>query len=322
MFQRIPYNITLARPGVVISMLSSPLPTAKRRVVDFQIGQMIRTMALLQSPTSRFGNAASMLPPAPETWNWAQHRPSIRNSSETFTKWSDAFDDMLTSAIQDAQANQITASYDSIRRLQRRFANILDAVVEPRFVLLDAGLDTNVLVSFTSNSEVQEADSDKASEDKSWSPDERNCTDDEVGSVGGTSNIMVTGVRECTKGVFGDPLISSVFSWRPSKHLLSGFGTRLADTLEDINDEFETIAKTQRHVQIRMNLYRIYHALNAISVEYVRRDEGSDPRELKARKALVESIRELDLLEEHETAKRSWTPMEAASFKRARTKSP
>lgn len=319
MFHQTPYNITLARPGVVISTLSSPLPTAERRVVDFQIGQMIRAMSLLQSPTSRFGNAASIVPPAPETWNWAQHRTSIRSSSETFTKWSDAFGDMLNSAIQDAQANQITASYDSIRRLQRCFANILDAVVEPRFVLLDAGLDTNVLVSFTSNNEAQEVDSDKASEDASSSPDERNSPDDNVGSVGGTSTIMVTGVRECIKGVFGDPLISSVFSWRPSKYLLHGYGTRLADTLEDTNDVYESMAQNQRHVQVRLSLYRIYHALNAISVEYIRRDEGSDPRELEARKALVESIRELDLLEEHETAKRPRTPTEAASFKRART---
>lgn len=316
--QRLQYNVIAPCPGRVLSNLGSPLTAADRGSVDFQIGQMLRGISLLRSPTSRFGNAESILPPVPLRSNSEQRRASVQASSETFTRWSDAFSEMLNSAIQDAQANQITASYDSIRRFLRRFSHILDTVVEPRLVLVDAGLDKNVLVAMpeaeNDGSDTPDSGSDASEESQS------SRSSDVLPSI--ARSIKVTGLREWVKAIFGDPLLSIMLCQAPSEHLVSGFCTSLADTLDDMDEVSECLAQNRQHIQIRMNLYRIYHALNAISVEYIRRDADSDPRELRARKSLVEAVRELEVFDEAETSKRRRRRLEVAPSKRGRTLSP
>ncbi|EGX96572.1 hypothetical protein CCM_01229 [Cordyceps militaris CM01] len=311
------YNVILPRPGRLLSMLAIPLTAAERRSIDFQIGQMLRGMSLLRSPASRFGNAENMLPPAPQRSSSAQCRASLQAPSESFTKWSDAFGHMLQSAIQDAQANQITASYDSIRRLLHRFTHVLDGVLEPRLVFVDAGLDKNVLVA------MQEAESDEpgTSESDNVTADELDSSESESSGSAATP-VKVTGLREWIKPVFGDPLMSVIFCQAPSESLLRGFCTSLPDTLDDMDEVSESLCQKRQHAQIRLNLYRIYHALNAISVEYIRRDVDSDPRELRARKALVEAVRELEALDEAETSKRRRRCLEVTSSKRHKTLSP
>lgn len=316
--QRVPYNIIIPRPGTTISSLPSPLTLAQRKSVDFQIGQMLRAIALIRSPTSRFGIAESIVPPVPQRSSRAQRRTSVQQTSETFTKWSEAFGEILNSAIQDAQANQITAAYDNIRRLHHRFSQMLDTVTEPRLVLLDYGLDWNTLVSLQSDHNESDEDSVKSSSDESPSDDST------VSSIGDnhTSSIKLMGMREWTKAIFGDPLLALIFSRKPSTHVLSGFSTKLAVTLDDMRGISAITFREEYGIQIRLNLYQIYHALNAISVEYIRRDEGSDPRELRARKALVEAVRELEALEELETLKRRRSRVEVAPSKRSRACSP
>ncbi|OAR01297.1 hypothetical protein LLEC1_02716 [Akanthomyces lecanii] len=316
--QRLQYNVITPCPGRVLSTLDFALTVADRRSVDFQIGQMLRCISLLRSPTSRFGTIESMLPAVPQRSNCEQRRASVQESNETFARWSDAFGEMLHNAIQDAQSNQITASYDSIRRFLGRFTHVLDTVVEPRLVLVDAGLDNNVLVA------LQEVENDNSDASGSGSGAI------EVAETSGIINsspsiapgIRVTGIREWAKAIFGDPLLSIMLSQAPSEYLLSGFCASLVDTLDDMDEVSEALLQNRQHVQIRLNLYRIYHALNAISVEYIRRDEGSDPRELRARRALVEAVRELDTFDKAETSKRRRRRLEVAPSKRARTLSP
>ncbi len=316
--QRLQYNIIAPCPGRVLSTLDFALTAEDRRSVDFEIGQMLRSISLLRSPTSRFGNAENMLPPVPQRSNCEQRQASVQASSETFTRWSDAFGEMLHCAIQDAQSNQITASYDSIRRFLSRFTHVLDTVVEPRLVLVDAGLDKNVLVAMQeveSNNPVPSGNGSDTSE-----------VSESTGIIDSSPSmapgIRVTGVREWVKAIFGDPLLSIMLCQAPSEYLMSGFCTSLADTLDDMDEVSESLSQNRQHVQIRLNLYRIYHALNAISVEYIRRDDDSDPRELRARKALVEAVRELDTFDEAETSKRRHRRLEVAPSKRARTLSP
>ncbi|OAA41618.1 hypothetical protein BBO_05604 [Beauveria brongniartii RCEF 3172] len=225
---------------------------------------------------------------------------------------------MLHSAIQDAQASQITASYDSIRRCLHRFAHALDAVIEPRLVLIDAGLDQNVLVA------MQEADGDNSdmSDNESGASEKSNDSDSSDSSSNAATQIKVTGLREWIKPIFGDPLLNIRLSQTNSEHVVLGFSTPLADTLDDMKEVSESLSQNRQYAQIRLNLYRVYHALNAISVEYIRRDDDSDPRELRARKALVEAVRELEALDEAEASKRRRQLLEVATSKRQRTLNP
>lgn len=316
--QRLQYNVIASSPGRVLSTLHPPLSAAHRKSVDFQVGQMIRAISLLRSPTSRFGVADGIVPPVPERSNWEQRRTSVQTTSESFTRWSDAFAELLNSAIQDAQSNQITAAYDSIRRFHRRFTHVLDGVVEPRLVLLDAGLDKNVLVSLR-EAEDEASDPSSSDSDDSEASSSSSSSDD---SSNNTPPVQVTGLREWIKPIFGDPLLSMVLCQAPSENLLEGFCTPLTDTMDDMNEISEHLSEKRQHVQIRLNLYRVYHALNTISVEYVRREEGSDPRELSARKALVEAVRELEILDESESSKRRRRRLGVPPSKRARTSSP
>lgn len=321
-FKQLPYNLTYPSPGIAVAALSSPLTSAERRSVDFQLGQLLRAISLLRSPTSRFGTAESILPPVPERSNSSQRQNSIQNTVETFTKWSDAFGNLLNGAIQDAQASQITAAYDSIRRLYRRFSFVLDTILEPRLVIIDAGLDSNILVSERSRGDDSDDTSEDDDSEKNDSSDDSDSSSSSENSSDLKCSIKVTGLREWTKAIFGDPLMSVAFSRDPSKNLIQGFRTRLEGALDDLDDVSESRSREKRAMQIRLNLYRVYHALNAISVEYIRRDGGSDPRELKARKALVEAVRELEAFEEHETSKRRLPRIEAALSKKPRTASP
>lgn len=316
--QQLQYNVVAPCPGRVLSTLGSALTTEDRRSVDFQIGQMLRSISLLRSPTSRFGNAESILPPVPQRSGCEQRRASVQAPSETFTRWSDAFGEMLHAAIQDAQSNQITASYDSIRRFLGRFTHVLDTVVEPRLVLVDAGLDENVVVAMQGLECEDSGASDNDSDTLQLTESPGNI--DTSPSV--NPGVRVTGVREWVKAIFGDPLLSIMLCQAPSEDLMSGFCSSLADSLDDMDEVSEGLSQDRQHVQIRLNLYRIYHALNAISVEYIRRDDDSDPRELRARKALVEAVRELDKFDEAETSKRRRRRLEVVPSKRARTLSP
>ncbi|KGQ02508.1 hypothetical protein BB8028_0002g10050 [Beauveria bassiana] len=312
------YNVLVPRPGRVLSTIGSSLTAAARKSADFQIGQMLRRISLLHSPTFCFGNAEAVLPPVPQRSTPEQRRASVLGSRETFTSWSDAFGEMLHSAIQDAQASQITASYDSIRRCLHRFAHALDAVIEPRLVLMDAGLDQNVLVV------MQEADSDNfdTSDNESGASEKSKESDGSDSSGSAATQLKVTGLREWIKPVFGDPLLNIRLSQTNSEHVVHGFSTPLADTLDDMKEVSESLSQNRQYVQMRLNLYRVYHALNAISVEYIRRDDDSDPRELRARKALVEAVRELEALDEAEASKRRCRLIEVVPSKRQRTLSP
>ncbi|KAJ3499783.1 hypothetical protein NLG97_g45 [Lecanicillium saksenae] len=317
--QRLQYNVISTRPGEVLASLRPPLTAAQRASVDFQIGQMLRAISLIRSPTFQFGNAETILPPVPERSSWEQRRrASVQMASESFTRWSDAFGELLNGAIQDAQSNQITASYDSIRRFHRRFAHALDAVVEPRLVLIDAGMERNVLVSLqeSESGTCDTSDGDSDFSNKSGTSDK---SDPPICQV---PRAKVAGLREWTKPIFGDPLLSVVLCQTPSKNIVQGFSSPLVDTLDDMDEIAEGLSQKRQYSQIRLNLYRVYHALNAISIEYIRRDDGSDPRELRARKALVDAIRELEVLEEAETSKRRRRRLEVAPSKRPRTSSP
>ncbi len=301
---RISYNIVTCLPGQTISTLSNPLNVLERRSVSFQVGQLIRRISFLSSPTGRYGNAESMMPPVPAKSNWAQRRTVAQHSSMTYTRWSEAFADMVNVAIKDAQINHITASYEGIRRSLRRHTSVLDLVTEPRLVIIDAGLDHTVLIR-----RIQESNLEP--------------NHDKIGTFSTkesfVSTVQVTGVREWIKSVFGDPLLAAAFCSNQKESIFEGFNQPSDSIPSSCDEASDSLPNCSHDVRIRLLLYQMYHALNAITVEYLRRDNGSDPREMQARKALLEALRGLDSIEDLEVLKRPRDQIEASPAKRVKT---
>ena len=294
---RTSYNITTCLPGNTISTLSNPLTEPERRSVNFQVGQLIRRISLLVSPTGRFGNAESIMPPVPAKSNWAQKRTVVQHPSVTYARWSEAFTDMLNGAIRDAQSNHITASYDGIRRCLRRFSPILDLVREPRLIIMDAGLDHTLLVRRLLSENQEPSESENRA----------------------LSSIQVTGMLEWIKSFFGDPLIALVFAQEDRADIFEGFNKPLSHTTTLRDGNLKPTLECSKEVQIKLLLYQVYHSLNAITAEYLRRDGGSDPREMRARKRLLEAIRQLDSIQDMDVPKRRQYLSEASSAKRQKT---
>lgn len=301
---RASYNIVTCLPGQAISTLPNPLTDFERRSVNFQVGQLIRRVSLLCSPTGRYGKAEGIMPPVPAKSNWAQRRTVAQHSSVTYTRWSEAFADMVTEAIKDAQINHITASYEGIRRCLKRYSSSLDTVTEPRLVIIDGGLDHTVLVCRTPNHSLEPNDC----KTESLSTNEP-----------ATAAIQVTGLREWIKGVFGDPLLAAVFCSKYKESIFEGFDEPLDGLPRSCDEISESSIEHSFDIRIRLLLYQIYHSLNAITVEYLRRDSGSDPREMQARKTLLAAIRKLESIEELEALKRRRGRAEASPAKRVKT---
>lgn len=119
-------------------------------------------------------------------------------------------------------------------------------------------------------------------------------------------NIRVTGLRDGSNCIFGDPLLATVFSRdRPSREFLRGFSGRPFSlrprrmdhdpTDEDssynfamrINrDVYGDTIEAPEEAHIRLLLHQCYHAAVAVVKEFYRPHNDSTSRELAARKRL------------------------------------
>lgn len=92
--------------------------------------------------------------------------------------------------------------------------------------------------------------------------------------------IVVTGMRDWSNCVFGDPLFAAAFHRGDNDHLWSGFtspqaGEPGAEPVEDA-----------AHAKARMLIYECYHTITRVVREFYRPGKDSGKRELAARKAL------------------------------------
>jgi hypothetical protein len=115
--------------------------------------------------------------------------------------------------------------------------------------------------------------------------------------------LRLTGLRDWSSCVFGDPLLAAVFSdpqqpQPPSSAFLEGFNGEKPDPeYRPISHRpfplDETIIEGIDTAWIRILLYQVYHAVARIVGEFYRPRQDSSARELEARKKLNEVLARL-----------------------------
>ncbi|KAJ8063826.1 hypothetical protein OCU04_007685 [Sclerotinia nivalis] len=248
-----PYTIFEPTPGKALSALSVYLSLPDRQLIDKQVGSLTRSLASLTSPNGKFGTAAQVLPDP-----FKQSPPSAP-LGEGSTTWPEAFNTLLESILRDGEDMAVLLPYDVVRSHYQRLSWRMDAIKLPRLVLLDLG-ERNIMI--------------------------------ENGIKDGTSHIptkslKLTGLRNWSQGIFGDPLLSSVFE-NPSEGFIEGWKAG--------GDEDDLIEDTE-NAQVRLLLYRCYRAVVGIVTEYYRPQSDSSRRELENRRNLTAALSELEKLD-------------------------
>ncbi|TGO68614.1 hypothetical protein BOTNAR_0022g00220 [Botryotinia narcissicola] len=244
----LPYTIFEPTAGKTLSALSVYLSLSGRHLIDKQVGSLTRSLASLTSPNGTFGTAARVLPDP-----FKQSPPSAPLGSGSST-WSEAFNTLLESILRDGEDMAVLLPYDVVRSHYQRLSWRMDAVKLPRLVLLDLG-ERNVMI-------------ENGIKGSSHIP---------------TESLKVTGLRNWSQGVFGDPLLSNVFE-NPSEGFMEGWKA---------GDEDDLIEDTG-NAEVRLLLYRCYRAVLGIVTEYYRPQNDSSRRELENRRNLTAALSELE----------------------------
>ncbi|KAJ4255047.1 hypothetical protein NW762_009851 [Fusarium torreyae] len=322
----LPVEYNLIRPprGTTISSLSRPLSTSERRFVDFQNGQLIRRISSQVSPTRRFGIAADVLSVPPSV----VHHPPRRfegglSESKGADSWKIAFHSMMEAILRDGEDLTIMFNYSNIRHQFERFEHLLDAVTKPRLVVLDAGEGSNTLIIRTcetgrkANTPVDETTrtqpQPKSARGSSRKPDrgekgrydyrivisdETNKREDYVIMADDSNRVHteVTGLRQWSNCIFGDPLLATIFSKRPppSEDFWRGFDKPLPGH----EATSSSLIEDEENAHIRILLYECYHAVVSLVGEYYRPQNDSNRRELAARKHLGNVLTRLEELDD------------------------
>jgi hypothetical protein len=254
-----PYTIFEQTPGKTLSNLSIYLSIPERQLIDKQIGSLTRSLASLTSPTGTFGTAARVLPDP-----FKQSSPSAPQGEGSPT-WTEAFNNLLESILRDGEDMAVLLPYDVVRAHYQRLSWRLDAVTLPRLVLLDLG-EKNILIE---NGAPSTAPSSSSTSTSSTMP---------------TKPPKVTGLRSWSQGIFGDPLLCSVFE-NPSASFLEGWNAR---------PDAEPLIEDPANADVRLLLYRCYRAVVGIVTEYYRPQPDSSRRELENRRNLTSALADLE----------------------------
>lgn len=256
-----PYNLFTSPPGQALSSLPRSLTPMEYKSFQFQVGQLIRRISLLRSPNGRFGYAQHIVPPVPSETNWIRHNAMVNTTGTSYPRWSDAFSAMFLNLTDDVENLGVNISRQRLESVFNRFKHFLDGVDEPRLLLLDAGSATNTLVQMTNS--ISEA------------------------------GIKVTGLREWSCGVFGDPLLTAAFTDGTNTDLWDGYYTSLGPDAANTDYTGSPIAD-RNHVFIRLLLYQIYHGLVTVVKAIVSRHPDRYDIEMQGRKKMMSSVRKLD----------------------------
>ncbi|KAI1207404.1 uncharacterized protein F4807DRAFT_452802 [Annulohypoxylon truncatum] len=307
-----PFNIFEPPKGVSISGLPAPLNASERKTVDFQRGQLVRRLSTFTSPNGFFGPAIAVIGSQFESTDprGAQLASFGIRGART---WRQAFHALLEGVLRDAEDMAVTFSYEPIRGYFNRLGYLLEGVTTARLVILDASDESNILVSRSTKSNEKGAEShphttpihdpnrieiDSASEK---SQTDRSGKEGKDGKSPETQQpiIAVTGFRDWSNCVFGDPLFAEVFSRDPPSEFLRGFnsqhnGSNLVDDRES--------------VQARLLLYECYHATVGVVKQFYRPGPNSSDREITARRRLVAALKRLQEVDEEVSGKRPRRP--------------
>jgi hypothetical protein len=247
------YPYTLFEPGMgeSLSDISIYLSRPEQRLIDKQIGSFVRDLALIASPSGNFGTVSRVCNDPSTAAATAGSSRAPRGSPD----WTSAFMSLVEGILRDGEDMSVLLPYEVIRKHFDRLSWRLSAVTKPRLLVIDAGEPSNVLI---------QRDSEGASTSENDGP-------------------RVTGLRDWSQGIFGDPLLSSCFE-NSSEGFLEGW--RL-DGTEDIIEDEEGGAT-------RLLLYRCYRAIVNIVTEYYRPQPDSSRRELEGRRKLTNVLAELE----------------------------
>ncbi|KAH6649639.1 hypothetical protein F5144DRAFT_12927 [Chaetomium tenue] len=321
--------------GTPLSLLSSePTPTA-RREIDCQLGALFRDLNTLTSPTGRFGPLAAVIDPSsgPGTPQPAGSRGKTPRLPQVLTEsglsatggagtWSVAFHSMMEGVLRDGEDMAVVISYPTIRRHFRRLGYLLDDVTTGRLVIVEGAGRGNVLVEDVGG---QQEDAERGKEvgddGKESGKNKGKATDEKVVAEGedneekgepdttqkrdtqSQQNLKLTGLRDWSSAIFGDPLLASVFSDPhqplPSSAFLEGFNGKKPDPSADSRHTKlpyplnPTTIENSDTAWIRLLFYQVYHTVTRIVSEFYRPRQDSSARELEARKKLNEVLAKL-----------------------------
>ncbi|KAI0441813.1 hypothetical protein F4803DRAFT_562786 [Xylaria telfairii] len=302
------YSLWELTPGDPISSLEEPLTRVERRSINFQKGRLMRRIANVASPNGRFGPPVTVLgqPPTLE-----KTQPTTRDTKLDFDgadSWRTTFHLLLESILRDGEDLAVTMSYELVRATFQKFGHLLDAVMTPRLVVYDVDEDDVVLVSrpkrTTKLRKQEETESPKLSPKVKIEHDA--LSGEDLVDEDSSSAIRVTGLRDWSNCIFGDPLFATVFS-HPSPEFEHGFQRQLHEEPdavkkgegegnrdEDKQQEAEDIIADPENAPTRILLYECYHATVSIVRQFYRPDANSSAREIAARRRLVAALAKLE----------------------------
>lgn len=311
----IEYNVLRSTPGVPISAIQPPLSPAERRIIDLRTGQFCRRLCGLVSPSGRFGPASAVLPSWSSAATDTPGPPASRDANSRMQEsqgvrgWAMAFHSMLEAVLRDGEDMAVMLGYASVRRHFKRWEYTLDNVLTPRLVAVDAGNELNTLVIRRKNlarahqgQQVPSDDDDPYDTDDTGDTRASDSSDDdghESDKSHTEEDVDVTGMKDWSNFIFGDPLFAVVFSNDPSEDLLEGFysrtkaGSRWKTNHPNANT---SLVDDEETAPIRLLLYGCYHTITQIVKEFYRPQRDSGRRELAARKRLTHILAKLDAL--------------------------
>lgn len=322
------YNIVSMPPGRPLSMLPGTRSPAERASVAYQVGNLCRHLASFTSPSGRFGPALGVLSPP-------SSGPSFTSggSAGWATAYQALLEGALRDGEDMAVTLPYSAIRTHFARLAPLLDGVAEARLV--IVDAGAESNVLVVRDGESEGEEEDSDDD-GEPDGGWEhvnaePDEATAatgTDDGTAAGKGSGrSITVTGLLDWSSAVFGDPLFGVAFSGggsddddaisRPDPSFLRGFGggtdteatTSLAQpgTPDHFCGSSLPLIDDPASAHARILLYACYHNVSAVVREFYRPSSrgtmgtvtgtSSGPeRELRARRRLSETLRQLDEL--------------------------
>ncbi|KAK1981874.1 hypothetical protein LZ30DRAFT_591804 [Colletotrichum cereale] len=315
------YNLLKPTRGIPISELKPPLSLSERRTIDYQVGQLYRQLCKQVSPTGRFGPAFAVLHSAasPTVTDLTKQVKRDLNArlveSRGVESWTTAFHSMLEAVLRDGEDMQVMLGYDTIRRHFKRLQYTLDEIKIPRLVAVDVGKDINTLalrtlqrdgIAYFASSKTKSAlegvppsnGSNAGNEETVGQGTESESEDAANASLYRQDDITMTGMKDWSNFVFGDPLFALNLGHDPSSDFLAGFGgdSSVRDTISAVFSSDLIEDKEMAHV--RLLLYDCYHTVTHIAKGYFRPQKDSHGRELEARRRLNAILAQLDVLDD------------------------
>lgn len=310
-----PFSLWEPTRGCPVLELSTPLTVAEREAIDFQAGCLVRIISQYKAPGHRFGPVIAVI------GGLSKHEDAGTAPSpaglEGFDDWPTAFQALVECILRDGEDMSVMLSYSLIRNHVKRLSHVLDYVTESRLVAIDAASDTNMLVvrsaTGTAPYGVEEVGNTSVAEEKGSEKGKRD------------TKVEVTGLRDWSNCMFGDPLMTTVFSHDPSRAFLRGFGQPSSSSSAPLpelqvpqssdsttlppkqkrptkdepgKDAGADTKATQETAPIRLLLYECYHAALGVIKQFYRPDTDSTRQEMAARQRLATALNKLDQVDE------------------------